>query len=307
MLLTNPPEPGFRRIIDYIGWISEAFVAAGLYYGHGTDNAQDEAISLLFHVIGIEPPYDDDVLEQEVPESAFAAIVDLARQRIDQRKPLPYLIKQAWFAGLPFYVDERVIVPRSPFAELIHNEFRPWHQNLAETRQILDLCCGSGCIGIAAAHLLPDAEVDLVDISSDALTVAQINIAKHHLQERCNAVNSNGFEQLRGRQYDLILSNPPYVDKEDFQAMPEEYHCEPQLALVSGDDGLDLTRRILREAADFLTDEGSLFVEVGNSWVALEEAFPTVPFTWLDFEHGGHGVFVLTKQQLLENAQAFAE
>ena len=218
-------------------------------------------------------------------------------QRIEQRLPLPYITGEAWFAGLPFYVSPDVLIPRSPFGEILANHASPWLQN--EPASILDMCTGSGCIGIAAAFEFPDALVDLADISRTALDVAERNIRRHQVDDRVRAVESDLFVALAGRQYDLILANPPYVDAEDLADMPAEYQHEPALALGSGKDGLDLTRRMLAEAADFLTPGGLLFVEVGNSAAAMDAAFPNLPLTWLEFEQGGHGICVISREDLI--------
>ena len=217
--------------------------------------------------------------------------------------PLP-ISGRAWFCGLPFTVDERVIVPRSPIAELVFNGFQPWCEQ--EPRRILDLCSGSGCIGIACAYAFQDAEITLSDISPEALSIADINIGQHDVAQRVHALQSDLFAGLSGEKFDLIVSNPPYVDARDMAEMPDEYQHEPELALASGDDGLDFTRRLLREAHQHLSEEGVLVVEVGNSWVALETAFPTVPFLWLEFSEGDAGVFVLTRDQLFEHRESFA-
>lgn len=294
-----PDDTTFADLVtirDYIRWAVSQFTAAGLYFGHGTDNAWDEAEYLVLHAINLVPPLDDIWLDSRLTLSERSKIVTLLSQRINERIPAAYLTGRAWFAGLPFKVDERVLVPRSPIAELIQNQFEPWLT--AEPEHILDLCTGSGCIGIACAYAFPDARVDLADISADALIVARANIAEHGLTERVNAYQSDLFAGLGKRCYDLIVTNPPYVDAEDLEAMPAEYHAEPAIGLGSGADGLDFTRRLLSEVAEHLTEEGILICEVGNSWVALEAAFPDVPFVWLEFERGGHGVFMLSAEVL---------
>lgn len=288
-------------IRDFLRWAASEFIAAKLYYGHGTDNPWDEAEQLVLHAIHLAPPLGDEWLDAQLTRSERERVVANLQRRIEERIPAAYITGQAWFAGLPYVVDERVLVPRSPIAELIEKRFAPWLLN--EPQQILDLCTGSGCIGIACAHAFPDAYVQLSDISYDALAVAEENIQQHGLTERVFALQSDLFESLIGQRFDLIVSNPPYVDAEDMASLPDEFHAEPELGLSSGDDGLDFTRRLLQEAADFLTDEGVLVVEVGNSWPALEEAYPTLPFTWVEFERGGHGVFVLAAQDL-HNARA---
>ncbi|WP_062062124.1 50S ribosomal protein L3 N(5)-glutamine methyltransferase [Cellvibrio sp. OA-2007] len=288
-------------IRDLLRWAASEFIAAKLFYGHGTDNPWDEAEQLVLHAIHLAPPLGDEWLDARLMRSERERVVANVQRRIEERIPAAYITGQAWFAGLPYVVDERVLVPRSPIAELIEKRFAPWLIN--EPQHILDLCTGSGCIGIACAHAFPDAYVQLSDISYDALAVADENIQQHGMTERVFALQSDLFESLIGQRFDLIVSNPPYVDAEDMASLPDEFHAEPELGLSSGDDGLDFTRRLLQEAADFLTEDGLLVVEVGNSWPALEAAYPTLPFTWVEFERGGHGVFVLTAQDL-RNARA---
>lgn len=283
---------------DFIRWGASQFNQAKVFFGHGTDNAWDEASQLVLHALHLMMPVDPQWLDARLTMVERQAVVALLQRRIQERIPAAYLTGQAWFAGLPFTVNERVLVPRSPIGELIERGFAPWLTT--EPEYILDLCTGSGCIGIACAYAFPDAAVDLSDISQDALAVAQGNIDAHELSHRVRALESDLFSALPELRYDLIVSNPPYVDQEDLASMPAEFHAEPVLGLASGADGLDFTRRLLREAADHLTDDGLLIVEVGNSCVALEEAYPEVPFTWLEFERGGHGVFALTAQQLAD-------
>jgi len=282
------------------------FEENNLYFGHGTDNSWDEAVFLLSAVLDLPPQADRSLLNQKVSHQQQQQVLALYTQRINQRVPAPYLTQQAWFCSLPFYVDQRVIIPRSPIAELIYNQFRPWC--LTAPNRILDLCTGSGCIGIACAYAFENAQIVLSDISTEALAVAAINIDSHQLEHRVTAVQSDLFGQVSegdDPKFDLIVSNPPYVDAKDLASMPEEYGHEPSLALASGTDGLDITRRLLREAADHLSEQGLLVVEVGNSAVALEQAFPTVSFTWIEFEQGGEGVFVLTREQLAQYSHIF--
>ncbi|MGH1373514.1 MAG: 50S ribosomal protein L3 N(5)-glutamine methyltransferase [Cellvibrionaceae bacterium] len=290
------PIQELLTIRDYLRWATSRFSAAGIYYGHGTDNAWDEAVQLIMpslHLPWDSPP---DLLNARLTLDERRHLVSVVERRIDERIPAPYITGKAWFAGLEFFVDERVLVPRSPLAELLDQEFQPWLSQYPH--RILDLCTGSGCIGIACATVFNDAEVTLSDISPDAIEVANRNIEFHHLSDQVRAVESDLFDALRGQVFDLIVSNPPYVNLEDLTEMPAEFQAEPALALGSGDDGLDFTRRLLKEARQHLSDEGVMIVEIGNSWPSLEAAFPTVPFTWLEFEHGGHGVFALTAQQL---------
>jgi ribosomal protein L3 glutamine methyltransferase len=255
-------------------------------------------------VLQLPPNADRSVLDQELTKDQQVSIQALFKRRISERIPAPYLTGQAWFCGLPFIVDERVLIPRSPIAELIMNGFEPWCES--EPRQVLDLCTGGGCIGIACAYAFAEAQVVLSDISSEALAVAAMNIAGHDLNDRITTVESDLFAGLENvRVFDLIVSNPPYVDAQDLASMPEEYQHEPEIALASGNDGLDFTRRLLQQACERLTDNGVLVVEVGNSSVALERAFPNVPFVWLEFAEGDSGVFLLTRQQLLEHRESF--
>ena len=292
-----------RTVLDYVRWGASRFNEAELWFGHGTDNAWDEAVLLVTHALHLPVDSKPDILSARLTMEERGQVMDVLEKRVNERLPAPYLTKEAWFCDLPFYVDERVLVPRSPIGELIRNRFEPWLQQ--EPLAILDLCCGSGCIGIACADTFPDARVDLSDISADAIEVAQININRHQLNEEVRAVQSDLFAGLKGCSYDLIVSNPPYVDAQDLAEMPSEYHAEPGLALGSGDDGLDFTRRLLLQAPDYLQPEGILVCEVGNSWVALEEAYPRVPFFWPELEDGGHGVFVLTREDLLACREMF--
>ena len=279
---------------------------AGVWFGHGTDNALDEAAWLVSHALGLAPDFAAEMLPRPLSEAEKAEVAALLRRRVEERLPAAYLTGKAWFAGLPFYVDLRVLVPRSPIAELILKGFRPW---LAPERieRVLDLCTGSGCIAIATATALPRAQVDASDISPGALDVALRNVREHALEERVRLFESDLFAGLPPRRYDLIVSNPPYVDAEDMAALPEEYRREPELGLAAGDDGLSLVLPMLRDAPAFLRDEGVLIVEVGNSAEALARRFPQVPFVWLDFEYGGEGVFLLEAAALCDYHSDFAE
>ena len=277
--------------------IAGRFEEADLSYGHGTDNALDEAAWLVFATLELSHDDAPTVYAVEVDDTEARAAFDIAQRRVRERLPLAYLINQAYFAGHEFYVDERVLVPRSPFAELIQARFSPWLEVKA-VRSAVDLGTGSGCIAIAIAHAFPEASVDAVDISADALDVTSINIERHGLTRRVTAVKSDFFSTLSGRQYDLIVSNPPYVDRQDMESMPDEFHHEPELGLAAGDDGLESVHKILRDASRFLTDNGILVCEVGNSQPALEAAYPNTAFVWLEFSEGGAGVFLLTKNDL---------
>lgn len=281
---------------DFLRWATSRFREQGLFYGHGTDNPWDEAVQLVMHALHLPVEGDQRFLDARLTTAEKSAVLALLERRIQERVPAPYITGESWFAGLRFHVDERVLIPRSPLAELIENGFEPWLPMTPE--KILDLCTGSGCIGIACAYQFDQAEVVLSDISADALEVARDNIARHELAGRVSTVESDLFAALRGERFDLIVSNPPYVDAADMQELPEEYRHEPELALASGGDGLDFARRLLAEAADHLTEDGILIAEVGNSWPALEAAYPDVPFIWLEFERGGHGVFLLRGEDL---------
>jgi len=294
-----------RTLRDYIRWAVSRFQAEQLFFGHGTDNAWDEARQLVLGALHLPWEMADSYLDCRLEDDERAHLQDLLQRRIEQRVPTAYLLGQAWFCGLPFIVDERVLIPRSPIGELIDRRFEPW---LAQApARVLDLCTGSGCIGIACAYEFLEAEVILADLSFEALEVANRNIEHHGLEDRVYTVQSDGFDGLPKQRFDLILSNPPYVDAEDIADMPNEFHHEPALALACGEDGLDLVRRILAQAADHLTETGTLIVEVGNSQVHVEALYPEVEFTWLEFARGGHGVFLLAASQCREHQALFRE
>lgn len=286
-------------IADFIRYSFSKMNAAKLFFGHGTDNAWDESVALVLQSLNLPWDFARDLWTCALTDDECQLVLGNIEARISKRTPLAYLTKQAYFCGLKFYVDERTLVPRSPIAQLIEGGFQPWL--LEEPKRVMDLCTGSGCIGIASALLFDDAQVDLLDISADALEVAQTNIEQYELEDRVTAIESDcfsGLDETYAHQYDLIVSNPPYVDANDIASMPKEFHQEPMLGLASGVDGLDFTKVMLAQAPRFLSENGILIAEVGNSWQALEAAYPNVEFTWLDFEHGGHGVFMLTADQL---------
>ncbi|MBU2712475.1 50S ribosomal protein L3 N(5)-glutamine methyltransferase [Zooshikella harenae] len=287
---------GLETVRDFIRWAYSRFNEAELFYGHGSDNGWDEAVHLVLQSLHLPWDIDQRVLDSRLTLEERTHVADLVSRRVIERIPSAYLVNQAWFCGLPFYVDERVLVPRSPIAELIDQHFQPWLGEQAVSR-VLDMCTGSGCIGIAAAYAFPEAEVVLSDIDHDALQVATINIDKHELDDRVTAIEADLFQGIPLQLFDIIVSNPPYVDAEDLSDMPPEFHHEPEHGLASGEDGLFHTLQILAQAADYLTEQGLLIVEVGNSQWALQDKFPQVPFNWLAFEHGGDGVFLLEAEQ----------
>jgi len=271
--------------------------AANLYFGHGTDDAMDEAAFLVLR--SLQLPFDiaDQILDQPLQDEQRQHVIDVVNERIATRKPAAYLLGECWFAGLRFFVNEHVLVPRSPFAELILDQFSPWCR-ADSVRRILDIGTGSGCMAIASALAFLGATVDAIDISAEALAVAQRNVADYGLQGRVTLIESDLFQKLEGRRYDLIIANPPYVDAEDFAAMPPEYRHEPAIGLCAGTDGLDVVCRILQFAGGYLSKNGMIAVEVGNSEEALIRCYPEVPFLWLEFARGGGGVFLLTRQEL---------
>ncbi|MCL6358661.1 50S ribosomal protein L3 N(5)-glutamine methyltransferase [Pectobacterium polaris] len=287
-----------HTIQDMLRWAVSRFNAANVYYGHGTDNPWDEAIQLVLPSLYLPLDIPEDMYTSRLITSERQRIVERVIRRVNERIPVAYLTNKAWFCGLEFYVDERVLVPRSPIGELINNYF---DEQLPKTpNHILDLCTGSGCIAIACAQAFPEAEVDAVDISNDALAVTEQNIQQHGLEYRVTPIRSDLFRDLPAIRYDLIVTNPPYVDEEDMFDLPQEFRFEPELGLAAGNDGLDLVRRILACAPDYLSDDGVLICEVGNSMVHLIDQYPEIPFTWLEFDNGGDGVFMLTHSQLVD-------
>lgn len=289
---------------DMIRWTVSRFNAANLFYGQGTDNAWDEAVQLILPTLYLPIDVPPHVLSSRLTSSERLRVVERVIKRINDRTPVAYLTNKAWFCGLEFFVDQRVLVPRSPIGELIQNRFEPWL--IEEPTRIMDLCTGSGCIAIACANAFPEAEVDAIDISADALQVAEQNIQDHGLEQQVFPIRSDLFRDLPQEQYDLIVTNPPYVDQEDMDSLPSEFRHEPELGLAAGSDGLKLARRILANAPLYLKENGVLVCEVGNSMVHMMEQYPHIPFTWLEFENGGHGVFLLTREQLIDCAADFS-
>lgn len=285
-------------IQGWVDWADQEFTDAGLFYGHGTDNPIDESLYLISHALKTDFELTGFDPKETLTEENNRLIHELLTQRISTKKPAAYLVKEAWFCGLPFYVDERVLVPRSPIAELIEDEFQPWiaRENI---HSILEIGTGSGCIALSCAYYMEDAKVTAVDIDDGAIEVTNKNLQRMQLQDRVSIVKSDVFDNLPDEKYDIIVSNPPYVGQQEYDGLPLEFKQEPVVGLTSGQDGLDCVRRILSQAAQFLTPHGILIVEVGNSQETLQKAFPQIPFTWLEFERGGEGVFLLEREQLV--------
>lgn len=288
-----------QTIRDFLRYAMTEFERSELFFGHGTDNAWDEALFIIVHYLNLSYDKLEFCLEARLLPEEKHALIEIFNKRIENRIPAAYLVNTAYFADLKFYVDERVLIPRSPIAELIEQGFSPWLDDVPVQR-ILDIGTGSGCIAIAAAYAFADAEVDAVDLSEDALAVAKKNIQRHHLSDRVHPQQSDLFSALEGKQYELIISNPPYVNAEDLKSMPAEFHYEPRLGLAAGEDGLDLVDEILKQAKNHLSPNGILIVEVGNSQQALIDRYPNIGFVWLEFARGGEGVFLLTADQLGE-------
>ncbi|MEH6571054.1 MAG: 50S ribosomal protein L3 N(5)-glutamine methyltransferase [Halioglobus sp.] len=302
-ILKSENEPS--TVGEALEYCARTLEQSDVFFGHGTDNPWDESVQLVLSIASLAHDSGQEVLPHPLHTKQLARIQELLQLRIGEHIPLPYLLGRAWFAGLEYLSDRRAIIPRSPIAELILNGFAPWYSGPLPSR-VLDLCCGGGCIGLATAHYFPSAKVDLVDMDEQALALAQENARYLGVEEQTSIMASDLFQSIPGRRYDLILSNPPYVDAQDLATMPAEFHHEPPLALGSGPDGLALTRIILAQAVNHLNPQGLLIVEVGNSAAALEDAYPTVPFTWLEFENGGHGVFALSAKELQEFSASFA-
>ena len=291
--MTTAAKAELITVCDYLRYAVSRFTAAGLFFGHGSDNAWDEAVYLTLHTLCLPLDRLEPFLDARLLPHEREALLDIYRRRCEERLPAAYLTHEAWLGEHRFYVDDRVIVPRSFIAELLDEQLAPWIDDPWAIESALDLCTGSGCLAILTALAFPNAEVAAVDLSKDAIAVAERNVADYSLHERIELIESNAFRNLEGRQFDLIISNPPYVNAESVAALPPEYLHEPELALGSGDDGLDFTRVILREAKKHLTGNGILVVEIGHNREALEAAYPTLPFTWLDTAAGDDYVFLL--------------
>ncbi|XOD70367.1 MAG: 50S ribosomal protein L3 N(5)-glutamine methyltransferase [Sodalis sp. (in: enterobacteria)] len=292
-----------HTIQDMLRWTLSQFNAAQIYYGHGTDNAWNEALQLVLPSLFLPLNLLPDIYTARLTSNERARVIKLVVRRINERIPVAYLTNKAWFCGLEFYVDDRVLIPRSPIGELITDHFRNLLPHPPE--HILDMCTGSGCIAIACAYSYLEANVDAVDISNNVLEVAAYNIQAHNVENRVSPIRSDLFRDLPLLAYDAIITNPPYVTEEDMNNLPDEFHAEPVLGLSGGRDGLHLVRRILASASDYLTKDGVLICEVGNSQVHLIAQYPMVPFQWLEFTNGGDGVFMLTRQQLITYRELF--
>lgn len=292
-----------RTVQDFIRWTASQLSLSDIFLGHGTDNPIDESKQLILATLGLSLFIPEEFYSANLTNDEKNQIIDIIQKRIKDRVPTPYLTNQAWFCGHAFYVDERVLIPRSPIGELIDNHFE--QIILTEPKNILDLCTGSGCIGIACAYEFADAQVDITDISLEALDIAQTNIEMHEMDFQVTPILSDLFDDVPEKQYDLIVTNPPYVDSEDMSDLPDEFLYEPKLALEAGFDGLDLVKKILRDAINYLTPAGVLVCEVGNSWVSLQQQYPDVPFNWIEFERGGLGVFSITREELIQYHYCF--
>src|SRR5512135_1454402 len=287
-----------KTVRDCLRFAVSRFNEAELFFGHGSANAYDEAAYLILHTLNLPLDRLEPFLDARLTQSELYDVLDIIEKRVVQRIPAAYLTNQAWLGDLSFYVDERVLVPRSFIAELLREQLAPWINDAERIHNALDLCTGSGCLAILAAHAFPNAHVDGVDLSPDALDVAQYNVSDYGLEDRITLIESDMFDKLSGKHYDLIISNPPYVDAPSVAALPQEYKYEPQLALGSGTDGLNATRTILKHAKEHLTNNGILVVEIGHNRDALEAAFPDLPFTWLNVSAGDEFVFMLHKNDL---------
>lgn len=284
-------------IRDFILWGSSEFDRHGLTYGHGFAAAFDEAKYLTLHRLALPIDRSDDYLDRALSDSESEQVIGILQRRIDSRQPVAYLTRESWFCGLKFYVDQRVLVPRSPIAELIADHFEPWIDS-SRINSILDLCTGSACIAIACQYLFEHAEVFASDISADALEVARINCQEHDLSEQLTLYQSDLFDSIPPRRFDVIVSNPPYVDTQDMASLSDEFKSEPSIGLAAGDDGLAMVDRILLDAGEYLAEQGIVFIEVGNSQPAMMEKYPFLPMTWIDFEYGGNGVCCIYQEDL---------
>jgi ribosomal protein L3 glutamine methyltransferase len=297
-MTTSQITEALFTIRDWLRYSVSRLEQSGVFFGHGTDNAYDESVWLVMSALHLPLDTLDNFLDARITRDEAKHLAHLIERRVTERVPTAYLLREAWLKGFKFYVDERVIVPRSFIAELLEDGLAPWIEYPEMVESAADICTGSGCLGVLLAHAFPNATVDVVDISPDAIAVANINIKNYGLEDQITAVQSDMFSGLKGKKYDLIISNPPYVDAPAMSALPQEYRNEPQIALGSGDAGLDHTHILLNEAKKYLNDDGILVVEIGHNRDALLDAYPELPFTWLDVESGNEFVFLLTKEQL---------
>ncbi|MBK4775489.1 50S ribosomal protein L3 N(5)-glutamine methyltransferase [Candidatus Pantoea edessiphila] len=289
-----------RTIQDMLRWTVSRFLATKIFYGHGADNPWDEAVQLILPSLFLPIDIKEQICHSRLTSSERNHIIKLVTRRINECIPTAYLTNKAWFCGYEFYVDNRVIIPRSPISELIENNFIGLIKNTPD--HILDMCTGSGCIAISCAYVFPQAKIDAVDISTDALDVARQNITEHHFINNVNLIQSDLFSKLSNIKYDLIITNPPYVSIEEINTLPNEYHYEPKIGLAAGIDGLKIIRRILAGASNYLNDNGIIICEVGDNMIQIIEQYSDIPFNWLKFDNGGEGVFMITRKQLI-NAQ----
>ena len=296
--MSSHSHTDLSTIRDWLRFAVSQFEQAGLFYGHGTQNSFDEAAWLVLSALHLPHDRLEIFLDATITETERRHLLHLIGRRVTEHIPMAYLLREAWLGEFKFYVDERVIVPRSFIAELLREQLAPWVENPEEVTAVADICTGSGCLAILAAHAFPNAEVDAVDISDDALAVAHQNIADYGMEDQIRAIRSDMLEGLQGKRYDVIISNPPYVNAPSMDILPPEYRREPQLALASGDDGLTHVRTLLREAPEHLHPNGLLLVEIGHNRDALEAAFPHLPFAWLEVSAGDRFVFLLTREQL---------
>ena len=296
--MTTAAATELHTLRDFLRYAVSRFRAANLFFGHGSDNAWDEAVYLTLHTLHLPLDRLEPFLDACIPGEERIGVLEAIEQRADERLPTAYILGEAWLGDFRFTVDERVIVPRSFFAEMLEDGFAPWVDDPESVSSVLDMCTGSGCLAILMAHVFPNAEVTAVDLSDDALDVARINVADYGLEDRIELVRSDVFDGLAGRRFDLILSNPPYVTAEAMDALPPEYLHEPHMALASGEDGLDVVRRLLAQAAGHLNPGGILAVEVGHNRHIVEAAFPDLPFNWLSTRGGDDMVFLLRREDL---------
>jgi ribosomal protein L3 glutamine methyltransferase len=287
-----------QTIRDLLRFAVSRFHEARLFFGHGSASAYDEAAYLILHALHLPLDRLEPFLDAHLTMSELEQVLRVIERRATEKIPAAYLTNEAWLGDFSFFVDERVIVPRSFIAELLRDQLEPWIESPEEIRSALDLCTGSGCLAILLAHAFPNATIDAVDISPDALDVAKKNVASYNLEHQVNLIRSDLFAELGERTYDLIISNPPYVSAAAMAALPEEYRHEPESALASGADGLEATRTILNDAANHLTEGGLLVVEIGHNRDTLEQAYPETAFTWLETSAGDEFVFLLKRDQL---------